>query len=277
MQAAGAAAEVVTGERYIDLFAERISTPLGMTNTQFILASDNNPRVAGGIESTATDYARFMDMLLNDGVDRVSEKRVLSAAAVEEMLSRQTTDSQPIANSPVDNNRYGIGTWLDQLGQAGPPVEAMAGGARGFHSWIDSSQELVFAFATDTTTFSNIEFLSSQMHTAIIKAVSLPGDYNFDGSVDAADYTVWRDAAGQTGLGIPADGNNDGIVNQGDFDLWKSHFGPGQGETTATALPEPSALGLFFFAMASCCCAARRQVKSGFVRSPYRHRQFSTA
>lgn len=258
MQAVGAVVEVVTGEGYIDLFTQRISTPLGMTNTQFVLASDSNPRVAGGIESTATDYARFMDMLLNDGVDRVSGTQVLSTAAVEEMLRRQTTDSQPIANSPVDNNRYGIGIWLDQLGQAGPSVEAMAGGARGFHSWIDSSEELAFTFATDTTTFGNVEVLSSLMHTAILKAVSLSGDYNFDGTVDAADYTVWRDAVGQTGLGIPADGNNDEMVDQGDFDIWKNHFGPEQEEALATALPEPSTLGLLFFAMASCCCAARR-------------------
>ena len=249
MHAAGAAVEVATGERYIDLFAERISGPLGMANTQFIIASDDHPRVAGGIESTATDYARFMDMLLNDGVDRVTGVRVLSAASVEEMLTLQTSEAQSIAHSPVDNHRYGIGVWLDQLGQAGPTVDAMAGGARGFHSWIDDSQGLVFTLATDTTAFGNVEFLSSLMHTATLKAISLPGDYNFDGTVDAADYTVWRDTAGQTGLGLTADGNSDGTVDQDDFDIWKNHFGG----TSATALPEPSSLGMLFIALASVC------------------------
>jgi hypothetical protein len=30
---------------------------------------------------------------------------------------------------------------------------------------------------------------------------ALPGDYNGDGTVDAADYVVWRKTLGTTGLG----------------------------------------------------------------------------
>lgn len=171
MHAAGAAAEVASGERFIDLFADRLAGPLGMTNTRFAAASDDHPRVAGGLESTATEFGRFMDMLLNEGVDRVSGERVLLDESVEEMLRRQTNDGQPIATSPVDNNRYGVGVWLDQLDQAGPPVDALAGGARGFHSWIDRSEGLVFTFATDLTRFGNVEDLSSRMHAAILTAL----------------------------------------------------------------------------------------------------------
>ena len=145
-----------------------------MTNTQFVLASDSNPRVAGGIESTATDFGRFMDMLLNDGVDRVTSTRVLAAASVAEILTRQTSDDQIIVNSPADNNLYGIGVWVDQLVQAGPPVDALAAGARGFHSWIDKSYGLVMTFATEETVFANVEVLSSMMHTAILQAVATP-------------------------------------------------------------------------------------------------------
>ena len=53
----------------------------------------------------------------------------------------------------------------------------------------------------------------------------LPGDYNFNGIVDAADYTVWRDTLGTTGVALPADGNNDGQVNLDDYAFWKAHFG----------------------------------------------------
>lgn len=76
----------------------------------------------------------------------------------------------------------------------------------------------------------------------------LPGDFNNNNIVDAADYTVWRDhlgAADEAAL----NGNGNGIngVDQGDFDLWKSSFGntPGAG-SLAGAVPEPSAgiLGL---------------------------------
>lgn len=57
--------------------------------------------------------------------------------------------------------------------------------------------------------------------------ISLPGDYNSDGLVDIADYTVWRDAFGQSGPGLAADGNRDGLVDQTDFELWRDHVGTG--------------------------------------------------
>ena len=221
MQAAGAAAEVATGESYVDLFAERIVTPLELTNTRFVIASQANPRVAGGIESTATDYARFMDMLLNDGVDRATGTRVLAAESVAEMLTRQTTVDEIIANSPVDNDRYGIGVWLDQLDEAGPTVDALAAGARGFHSWIDNAHGLVFAFATDLTVFSNVDLLSTKMHLAILQAISMPGDFDFDGDIDGQDFLEWqRDP------------------NIGELADWQAHYRTGQLNSTI-AVPEP--------------------------------------
>jgi hypothetical protein len=63
---------------------------------------------------------------------------------------------------------------------------------------------------------------------------TLLGDYNQNNVVDAADYTIWRDTLGQTGL-VPfsgADSNADGRVNESDWSIWKSHFGdslPGVG------------------------------------------------
>lgn len=73
-----------------------------------------------------------------------------------------------------------------------------------------------------------------------VVAAPLLGDYNFDGSVDAADYTVWRDAR-QSG-NLAADGNNDGSVDNGDLDIWKAHFGTTSGGgSSALAVPEPTA------------------------------------
>jgi hypothetical protein len=54
--------------------------------------------------------------------------------------------------------------------------------------------------------------------------VALPGDYNHDGRVDSADYTVWRDTKGST-TDLRADGNADGVVDEADYDLWKANFG----------------------------------------------------
>jgi CubicO group peptidase (beta-lactamase class C family) len=247
MQVAGAAAEVATGENYVDLFAERLTTPLGMTNTQFVLASDTNPRIAGGIESTASDYSRFMDMLANDGVDRVTGTRLLSSAAVNEMFTRQTNDGQPIANSPADNNYYGVGVWVNQLVQAGPPVEALAAGARGFHSWIDQRNDLVFTFATDLSHFANVEVLSSMMHAEILEAVPA-ADFDLNGTVDDADLTIWQAAYGQT---IAGDANADGQSDGADFLEWQRGFTASVGASSAAAtIPEPSAHGLAMFAAA---------------------------
>jgi hypothetical protein len=54
--------------------------------------------------------------------------------------------------------------------------------------------------------------------------VALPGDYNLDGTVGAADQVIWRKTAGST-TDLRADGNRDRCVDQADYDLWKSHFG----------------------------------------------------
>ena len=47
-----------------------------------------------------------------------------------------------------------------------------------------------------------------------VQAIATAADYNWDGQVDAADYTVWRDLLGEQGL-VPftsGDGNGDGRV-----------------------------------------------------------------
>jgi hypothetical protein len=58
----------------------------------------------------------------------------------------------------------------------------------------------------------------------------LPGDYNFDGIVNAADYTVWSDTLGSTtdlraDASGPTVGTPNGIIDQADYDFWKAHFG----------------------------------------------------
>jgi len=82
-----------------------------------------------------------------------------------------------------------------------------------------------------------------QPHFATIQ----PGDFNFDGTVNAADYTVWRDALGQTGAGLDADSNLDGIVDENDYEAWAANFGDslgGAGGGSTAAVPEPGAIAL---------------------------------
>ena len=51
------------------------------------------------------------------------------------------------------------------------------------------------------------------------------GDFNGDLVVDAADYTIWRDAFNTFQFGHPADANGDGFVAQGDYQIWADNFG----------------------------------------------------
>ncbi len=79
-------------------------------------------------------------------------------------------------------------------------------------------------------------------------SITIAGDYNADGRVDAADYTVWRDGLGAQFI-TSADGNGDGAVNQADYAVWRANFGQTAASLAAFSLspssvPEPSAMGL---------------------------------
>ena len=64
------------------------------------------------------------------------------------------------------------------------------------------------------------------MDRMILPDAVLTGDYNDDGIVNLADYTVWRDTLGQTVvMGSGADGDNSGQIDQGDYTAWKQTFG----------------------------------------------------
>ncbi len=79
------------------------------------------------------------------------------------------------------------------------------------------------------------------------------GDYNIDGTVDAADYVVWRDSFGKNGFGLTADGNGNGIVDAPDYEIWRQNFGANSPSATASrsraAVPEPVALLVAISAM----------------------------
>ncbi len=79
----------------------------------------------------------------------------------------------------------------------------------------------------------------------IAATAALSGDYNLDGVVDAADYTVWRDALGATVVPCSGpDGSGDGTVDEADYAIWKAHFGEASGSGVSLAqttnVPEPA-------------------------------------
>jgi hypothetical protein len=92
----------------------------------------------------------------------------------------------------------------------------------------------------------------------------LVGDYNGDGNIDAADYTVWRDTLGQSvTAGTGADGNENGVIDGpagvgSDYDLWATNYGaPGApGSAILVTIPEPASMVLV--AMGLVAMARRR-------------------
>ncbi|WP_146397428.1 glycosyl hydrolase [Pseudobythopirellula maris] len=104
---------------------------------------------------------------------------------------------------------------------------------------------------------------ASRLATDGVLAVAegLTGDYNGNGVVDAADFTVWRDSLGQTDL-IPmsgADGDGDGQVTQADYALWVANFGAVL-DGGAAAIPEPTSLALVLLAASLLTRGRRRQL-----------------
>ncbi|TWT87196.1 Lysozyme M1 precursor [Pseudobythopirellula maris] len=90
----------------------------------------------------------------------------------------------------------------------------------------------------------------------VMGVVSLAGDYNDDGMVDAADFTVWRDTRGAR-RGGAADGNGDGRIDELDYDIWVANFGKSNLSSAQTAsVPEPNSLML-----AAGACFGRRRLR----------------
>jgi hypothetical protein len=87
--------------------------------------------------------------------------------------------------------------------------------------------------------------------------IGVPGDYNNNGTVDAADYVVWRrGAALQNEVATPGENTPE------DYAAWRARFGntSGGGAVGAAAVPEPGAMLLALpAAVASFVCARRRR------------------
>ena len=159
--------EKLSGER-IDVFTDRhIAKPLGMVDTSFEVARANYPRVVttnqkdaagkitetqnpetlpvqlradGGLFSTAPDYGRFLQMLLNGG--QLGNARILKAGTVSDMLKPHTggvrVRPQPSAN-PGLSKPYPLGAGEDIWGlgfQLADPKKADPGMRRpGSGNW----------------------------------------------------------------------------------------------------------------------------------------------
>ena len=161
--------EVVSGMPFEEFLRIRLFEPLGMVDTAFSVPSEKRNRLAalyrptkenglertkraaiaideftffpsggGGLVSTAADYMRFSQMLLNGG--ELDGVRILGKKTVELM------------RYPHHNNRFGLGFAI--VTDRNPPniLESVGnfswGGAAATTFWIDPKEELVAVLMT---------------------------------------------------------------------------------------------------------------------------------
>jgi len=92
---------------------------------------------------------------------------------------------------------------------------------------------------TFTLTGNSLVQGSSSVIVETMEELVPAGDYNSDYSVNAADYTVWRDTLGST-TDLRANGTNEGtsldIIDEADYQFWKDRFG-NSGHAAGTPSP----------------------------------------
>ncbi len=181
---AGLIVERVTGQPYDAFLQERLFAPLGMKDTTFFPDADQRGRIAhgyranpaqgtlvlqsglgpngpipsrgdvpplggGGLFSTASDYARFGQMLLNGG--SLDGRTYLTAAAYRRMTTICTGDL-PTGYTKTKLSHvlgWGLGVAIVRAPDQGVSAQLSPGsfghpGAWGTAAWIDPTRGLVF-------------------------------------------------------------------------------------------------------------------------------------
>lgn len=102
--------EVVTKKKFDALIKQKLFMPLGMRNTTFSTLDGSAPNPSGGAKSTAADYIKFLQMLLNNG--KAGGKQIISEASVAEMRRAQVTKEQiKYAPKVAEGFTYALGSW----------------------------------------------------------------------------------------------------------------------------------------------------------------------
>ncbi|MTV36054.1 alpha/beta fold hydrolase [Duganella radicis] len=145
MQVAGRMAEVATGQTFDEIFQSRIARPLGMTGSGYAPVSAEpgfSPMLGGSLFTSATDYARFLAMIAQQGVYR--GKRILGRQAVGSLMADQVGhvavrrgEYVELARQDLRKDIYGLGLWREEVDSSGIPTLMSSPGWAGAYSWLD--------------------------------------------------------------------------------------------------------------------------------------------
>ena len=185
--------EIVSGEPYDRFLRERIFEPLGMHDTAHALSPAQKMRLATrydvtpkglekvvrpetplyfgggwGLNSTAEDYYRFAQMLLNKG--ELGGHRLLSPRAVELMQSVQIPDTLP-GRTPGTSWGLGVRVISDAARASAWLSNGSFGwsGATGTHFWVDPAENLVGVLMVGAPTPN----LRPDFETAVMQALPI--------------------------------------------------------------------------------------------------------
>jgi hypothetical protein len=152
-----------------------------------------------------------------------------AAAGMQFDITMTGADTYDLSVTPLANpaNKY---THSGSLRNPGEPLD-----------WIEFT---FFNVVTDTGTppTTATDFYIRSMEITGPAPPGVPGDYNNNGAVDAADYVVFRDRVG-TSFSLPNElpGVTPGQVTQEDYDAWRARFGTvSQPGSLIANTPEPA-------------------------------------
>ncbi|HKZ22703.1 MAG TPA: serine hydrolase [candidate division Zixibacteria bacterium] len=231
MHIIGRVAEVVTNTPWDTLFKYRIAQKCDLKKTTFCLTG-SNPRIAGGLCSTAEDIMKFASMLLHQG--SYNGNMVLSPTAVGEIWTDQTNKVfqlySPYPNNPPYNNPYttdtiyyGIGSWLDVYNPELLYQEQISGaGAFGTYFWVDRCRMITGVVFTKSTYLETWP-ISFQIVDIVRNEIDAKdGDLNGDTQINLTDIIylvnyIFKGGPAPVPERCKGDVNNDQKINLTDI------------------------------------------------------------
>jgi hypothetical protein len=181
-------------------------------------------------------------------INETSSTFDLSAYSIES----EAGSLNPTGWTSLDDQLSG---WLENIGTANKLLESNFQGSTSLGpSGQLSLGGLFTASATEDLTgrYTTTDGLVNVLNVEYVTQAGTPGDYNGNGTVDAADYTLWRDNLGGSASALQnRDSTNSGVVNAADYTFWKANFGQsgsGGAALGAANVPEASAFCLMLIA-----------------------------